>query len=254
METNKIVAAILLAGVIGMSTGFIAELLVAPERLEQNAFRVATTEPAAGAAAPAAPTGPAPVAPLLASADPAAGQTAARACAACHTFEQGGANRVGPNLWNVVGGPKAHIEGFNYSQALRAAAEAGGVWNYEELNQFLAGPRAYLPGTTMTYAGLRNEQDRANLIVYMRSLSDNPPPLPEAAAAPAEGGAPAGGETAPAGEAAPTEGGTAPAGEGEAAPPTTTGSLMPAHAEIAAAQVPQSSASQSSASQSSADR
>ncbi|MGP1395143.1 MAG: c-type cytochrome [Inquilinaceae bacterium] len=180
MELNKIFAAVLLAGIIAMSAGFVAELLIHPAPLEQNAYVVDTgAAPAEVATAEDAELPP--IAPLLAAADPAAGESLSRACVACHSFEQGGANKVGPNLWDVVGGPKAHLDDFNYSGALQEAAAAGGEWGYEELNGFLAAPRTWLPGTTMSYAGLRNEGDRADLIAWLRTLSDSPVPLPEAA-------------------------------------------------------------------------
>lgn len=177
MEWNKIFGAVLLAGLIAMLTGFAAEVLVHPKKTEKNAYVVAMPE---GQSAPAdkgaAPAGPAPIAPLLASADPAAGQGTAKACAACHSFDKGGANKVGPNLFGIVGGPKGHAQGFGYSDAL---VKTGGQWNYDELNKFLYDPKAYAPGTKMTYAGLKKDSDRANVIAYLRSLADSPQPLPQ---------------------------------------------------------------------------
>ena len=179
MELNKIFAAILLAGIIGMSTGIISDMLVAPEELEENAYRVETgTAEASTAPAEEEAPGIEPIAPLLASADPAAGQALSRACAACHDFTKGGPNKVGPNNWGVVGAPMGHAEGFNYSAAMKAKSEEGAVWDYEALNQFLAAPKEFLPGTSMSYAGLKKPEDRANLIAWLRTLSDNPAPLP----------------------------------------------------------------------------
>ncbi|WP_448189370.1 c-type cytochrome [Azospirillum sp. sgz301742] len=178
METNKIFGAILLALLIGTMSGFIAEVLVHPKPLEKNAYAIAVPEKApADAAAPAGGGGaPAPIGPLLAKADAGAGQTAAKACAACHTFNKGEPAKVGPNLYGVVGGPKAHMQGFSYSDAI---AKKGGQWGYEDLNQFLHDPKGYAPGTKMTFAGVKKDQERANIIAYLRSLSDNPPPLPQ---------------------------------------------------------------------------
>jgi cytochrome c len=178
MEWNKIFGAVLLAGLIAMLSGFAAEVLVHPKKLEKNAYVVAIPE---GHGAPAdkgggAPAGPAPIAPLLAKADAAAGQGTAKACAACHSFEKGGANKVGPNLFGVLGSPKGHAQGFGYSDAL---VKTGGQWNYDELNKFLYDPKAYAPGTKMTFAGLKKDSERANVIAYLRSLSDNPQPLPQ---------------------------------------------------------------------------
>lgn len=185
MEWNKIFGAILLAGLIAMLSGFIAEVLVAPTELEENVYVVAgSAGTETGEAASEEPAGPEPIAPLLAAADPAAGQRLSRACAACHDFSQGGPNKVGPNLWGIVGADIASKEGFSYSNVL---AEMEGEWTYDRLNEFLYDPKAFAPGTKMNYAGMRDVEDRAALIAWMRSLHDNPPPLPEAAAAePAE--------------------------------------------------------------------
>lgn len=177
MEWNKIFAAVLVGGLIAMMAGFVADVLVEPEHLEQNAYVIDTgaTETAQAGAAQA-PAGPAPIGPLLAAADPAAGERASRACASCHTFDQGGANRVGPNLYGIVGADFGHAEGYAYSDAIAGREE---TWDYEALNAFLYAPREYTPGTKMTYAGLKNDQDRANLIAWLRTLSPNAPPLPE---------------------------------------------------------------------------
>ncbi|EWY39203.1 cytochrome C [Skermanella stibiiresistens SB22] len=177
MEFNKLSGAILLGGLIAMMTGFIAEVLVEPEHLEQNAYVVDTS--AIASAAPAAAEGPAeppPIAPLLASADPAAGERVSKACASCHSFEKGGAAKVGPNLWGVVDGPHGHMEGFAYSSAIK---EMPGNWDYEALNHFLLNPKGYAPGTKMNFAGVKKDQDRANLIAWLRAQADNPAPLPQ---------------------------------------------------------------------------
>lgn len=181
LELNKTFAAILTAGILAMGTGIVADLVVHPKSLRENVYRVEGVAASAPAGAPAQPAAPAvePIGPLLASADIAAGeQVARRQCAACHTFDKGGRNQVGPNNWDMIGNPVAHAQGFNYSPALRAAAAAGKVWGYEELNAFLANPRAAVPGNRMAYAGLRSAQDRANLIAWLRRQADNPKPLP----------------------------------------------------------------------------
>ncbi len=106
---------------------------------------------------------------------------------ACHTFEKGGPNRVGPNLWNIVGSDRGEGRGgFNFSAAMKAK---GGKWTFDELNKFLANPRQYIPGTAMTFAGISKPEQRADVIDYLHTLSDNPVPLPKAAE-----NAPAGGE------------------------------------------------------------
>ncbi|WP_343116692.1 c-type cytochrome [Ostreiculturibacter nitratireducens] len=122
----------------------------------------------------------------MAAASAEAGEAVFRKCMACHTVEKDGGNRVGPNLYGVVGGPKAATEGFRYSPTI---AEAGGTWSLEELDAFLENPRKAMPGTRMTFAGLRDPQDRANVIAYLNAHSDEPLEA-------AEGEAPASGDGA----------------------------------------------------------
>jgi|JI10StandDraft_1071094.scaffolds.fasta_scaffold88884_3 cytochrome c len=174
LETNKIAAAVLTAGVIAMTSGFIAGILIHPHKLDHSVYKVEGVEQAAAPAA-AAPAAIEPIAPLLAAADVAAGEAQAKKCVACHTFTQGGPNRVGPNLWNIVGAKHAHAEGFAYSDAIKGKP---GDWTYEDLNQFLANPKGYAPGTKMAFAGLPKAGDRAALIAYLRTLSGSPKPLP----------------------------------------------------------------------------
>ncbi|MCG6114351.1 MAG: c-type cytochrome [Mesorhizobium sp.] len=144
---------------------------------------------------------------LIADGDVAAGEAAFRRCTSCHTPEEGGANRVGPNLWDPVMTPIAAAEGFNYSSAMREFAAAEEVWTYEHLAGFLENPRGYVPGTTMSFAGIRDVQEKADLIAFLRTLSNDPAPLPEVEDVSAdEEAAPADGEAAPAdGEAATEE-------------------------------------------------
>lgn len=176
LESNKIFAAILLAGIIAMFAGFVADKLIHVEPLEEEAYVIEADEDAAsGAIASAGPTGPEPIMGLLASASVERGAKLSRACAACHTFDKGGDNRVGPNLWNIIGAKKAAVDGFAYSDAL---ASMGGTWGYENMNEFLWKPKKYVPGTKMNYIGLRKAEDRAAMVVWLRSLSDNPKPLP----------------------------------------------------------------------------
>jgi cytochrome c len=142
-------------------------------------------KPEGGGAPSAAPQES--IAELLANADPKRGEQIAKVCQTCHTFEKGGPNKVGPNLWGVVGRPKVE-PGFNYSAAMKAK---GGDWTVDDLNQFLTSPRGYIPGTAMSFAGLPRGPQRADVIAFLNTLSDNPKPLPTSAGAkPAEGAKP----------------------------------------------------------------
>jgi len=123
----------------------------------------------------AAPAAEVDLATLLADADPAAGKKAFSKCKACHTVDDGGKNKVGPNLWDIVGKAKAGVDGFKYSGAF---TDLGGEWTYEDLDAFLAKPKEFAPGTKMTFAGMKKAGDRAAIIAYLRSLSDSPKPLP----------------------------------------------------------------------------
>ncbi len=191
LESNKIAAAVLSAGVVAMLSGFVAELLYHPHvELEENAYVVAAAdggaEPMAAAEEPALE----PIGPMLAAADPASGEKVAKKCAACHSFDEGGPNKVGPNLYDIVNRPIAGHDGFNYSDAL--AEMSGDTWTYEHLNAFLHKPKDFAPGTKMSFAGLNKDGDRADLVAWLRTLSGSPAPLPEAGAA----------EEAPEGDAA----------------------------------------------------
>jgi cytochrome c len=136
----------------------------------------AAAQPAAGATQTAAAAAAAPIDERLAKADLAAGQKAAQKCAACHSFDKGGPNKIGPNQWDIVGGPHAHKADYSYSKAMAALHDK--PWTYEAIDQFLAGPQAAVPGTKMTFAGIKKPEERADVILYLRSLSDNPKPLP----------------------------------------------------------------------------
>lgn len=175
-ELNKIFGAVVSSILAVTVIGFLANILVHPHKLEKSVLdiKVSDEAPAAGAAA-AAPVALDPIAPLLAKADAEAGKGIVKNCTSCHTFDKGGKNGVGPNLWDVVGNKQAHIAGFGYSPALQGA---GGAWDYDKLNAFLANPKAAVPGTRMAFAGLRRAEDRANLIAYLRTLSDSPKALP----------------------------------------------------------------------------
>ncbi|VAW24231.1 membrane c-type cytochrome cy, partial [hydrothermal vent metagenome] len=116
---------------------------------------------------------------LLAGGDATKGVRVARSCAACHNFEQGQGNKAGPVLYDIIGSPIGANATYNYSDTLVAMGEAGDVWSFENLNGFLINPREYAPGTKMAYRGLSKEADRANLLAYLRTLSESPADLPQ---------------------------------------------------------------------------
>jgi cytochrome c len=193
-ELNKVLGAILATCLFLLALNISAGALFAPAKPAKPGYEIAVKEEAAGgkteAAAPSQP-----IEVLLAKASVEKGQATAKQCGACHTFEKGGPNRVGPNLYGIVGDERGKERGgFNFSAAMKAK---GGTWTFDELNKFLANPRGYIPGTNMTFAGLSRDEQRADVIDYLRTLSDSPLPLPKAAeAAPAGAAAPAGGAPA----------------------------------------------------------
>jgi cytochrome c len=189
-ELNKILGAVLFVSLCILALNIVASAVYAPTAPEKPGYAIAVPEKPG--AAPAAPEPEKPIAVLLASASAERGQTAARACAACHTFGKGEANKVGPNLWGVVGRDIASVPGFNYSAALRGK---GGTWSFEELNAFLRNPRQHVPGTSMAFAGIARETQRADVIEYLRHQADTPVALPEQRAGAEGGGA---GQAAPA--------------------------------------------------------
>ncbi|HPF77777.1 MAG TPA: cytochrome c family protein [Alphaproteobacteria bacterium] len=175
MEFNKIFAAVLVAGIVAMFSGFIAKSLTHPRELEENAYKI---EGMASAETGAKEPMPEPILAMLADADVARGQKVSKACAACHSFEKGGPNGVGPDLYGVVGRKKQSHAGFSYSGSL--TDQGGDVWTYEELNKFLWKPKAYAPGTKMSFIGVKKPEDRAALIAWLRTQADSPKALPSA--------------------------------------------------------------------------
>ncbi|MFV1011193.1 cytochrome c family protein [Wolbachia endosymbiont of Nasonia vitripennis] len=174
MELNKIAASILLSGLIIMIVSNVVDILYNPEdyKIEHQTIVAASNEPQQKIEQVALDIGE-----LMQNASFEKGKSAAKKCIACHSFEKGGMNKVGPNLWNVVGNKKAHLgSSFNYSKAL---LEKGGKWEYEELFAFLKNPKAYIKGTRMAFAGISNPQEIADLVSYLRSMSDSPVALPK---------------------------------------------------------------------------
>ncbi len=195
-ELNKILGALLGCVLITLSLNIAAGALFAPEKPAKPGYAIAVKEGGAEKAGPAEPSQPIEV--LLASASAEKGAAAAKQCGACHTFEKGGPNRVGPNLYDIIGHERGTGRGgFNFSSAMKAK---GGTWTFDEMNKFLKDPRGYIPGTNMTFAGLSRDSQRADVIEYLRQQADKPLDVPKVAAAPA---APAGAPAAAAPAAAP---------------------------------------------------
>jgi cytochrome c len=178
-ELNKILGAILGTCLGILSINIAAGAIFAPTKPAKPGYEIAVPEQKLGGQ-PQQQEQQQPIEQLLANADLGRGENAAKKCAACHTFNKGGRPLVGPNLWGVVGRPRASEAGFNYSAALKSK---GGNWTIDELNQFIANPKSTVPGTNMTFAGVPRATERADIIAYLNSLSDNPAPLPKAAEA-----------------------------------------------------------------------
>lgn len=174
-EVNKIAGAVLGTLLFAFGTGFVAELIYHPKPAGKAGFDLPLPKPPSGGEAKAAKVEP--IATRLASADAEKGKGGTKACQGCHSFEKGGPNKSGPDLWNIVERPKGGHEGFEYSGGMKAK---GGAWTYDDLDHFLAKPSDFVKGTKMTFQGISSAQERANVIAYLRTLADSPKPLPAA--------------------------------------------------------------------------
>ena len=176
IETNKIAGAVLSTLLVVMGLNMTAGIVFAPKKPAVPGFDLPSDQPVAAAAGPAA-AAEEPIAVRLAKADVARGEKAMGACKACHTFEKGGANKIGPHLYDVYARNKGAVDGFAYSAAMKG--KTAEKWDAEQLDGFLKNPKAYMPGTIMAYAGVGRPDTRADMVAYLNSLADAPKPLPK---------------------------------------------------------------------------
>ncbi len=208
-EWNKIAGAILGTLIFVLALTFIGESLFEPEKPLKEAYHVegVVADTSGGSAAPVEEAIP-DFGTVLPKADATAGKAVSAKCEQCHDISKGGPNKIGPELWNLIGRARASEPGFSYSSAMSSDHSP---WTYALLFKYLKSPQAMVPGTKMNFAGLRSAQDRLDLLAFLRTQEDTPAPIPApapAAAAPAPAPAAA---PAPAGAKPPAPGATPPA-------------------------------------------
>ena len=190
LALNKILAGFLCACLLLMGAGKFASFMQGVDgghhgddhsgddhSSSNNSYPIVVPESSVSNSAtmPSSPVMITPILALIANADIDAGQKLSKKCAACHSFNAGGANKVGPNLWNIVNRDMGKVENYKYSKAL---SSFGVKWDYSSLSQFLFKPKKYINGTKMNYTGLKKDKDRANIILWLRSLTETPAELP----------------------------------------------------------------------------
>ena len=216
-EINKILGAVLGTCLILLAVHIASGAIFRPPVPAKPGYEIAVKQEQPGQQAAAKPAQQS-IDALLATASPEHGTQVAKQCTICHNLQEGQGPKVGPDLYGVVGRPVASVPGFNYTAALKAK---GGTWTFDALNKWLTDPRADVPGTAMTFAGIANEKQRADVIAYLNTLSPHPLPLPTAksAGAPAATSAPSASAPPPAAAPAnPPAAGAAPAQPNAPAP------------------------------------
>lgn len=179
-DFNKIIAAIIIAIIVVVIIDKVGNIIINPDKnkLQETAYKIDITKSDDNLAVSKALTDNIAIdsiSGLLASSSLENGEKIYKKCGSCHNYKKDSKSKIGPSLWNIINQPKGNATGFAYSKAL---IEFGGNWNYEELNNFLYNPKEYIKGTKMNFVGLKKNQDRADLILWLRQLSDNPIPLP----------------------------------------------------------------------------
>ena len=183
LEVNKIIAAIIVALLVFVLISYAGDLIVKidQEKNQETAYKIEIPEinsensESAKSSQENTYLNIEPISDILMNASIEKGEKIYKKCGSCHNYKKDSANKIGPNLWNIVNRPKANIKGFAYSKTL---AEFGGKWTYEDLSNFLYKPKDYIVGTKMNFSGLKKVEDRANLVLFLREQSDNPAPLP----------------------------------------------------------------------------
>ena len=175
-EFNKIAGAVLGTALMVFGLKSLAGAVYHSETPEKPGFMIEVAEASGGDTTGGVAVAAESLGTLLAKADAVKGQASAKACAACHDFTKGGPNKVGPNLYDVVDRPRGGHDAFTYSDGMMS--KKGEPWSYEALNAFIKLPKAAVPGTKMAYGGLKKDQDRANVLAYLATLSDAPKPFP----------------------------------------------------------------------------
>ncbi|KJV69136.1 c-type cytochrome [Candidatus Neoehrlichia procyonis] len=166
---NKIATAVLFASFLILVISNIVDLIYNPHNHKDNVKGYEITILPKDEATQKLPEKTIDIKSLMINASAEKGKNISKKCIACHTFEKGGKNMVGPNLWHIIGNNKAHLSNFNYSKAL---LNKGGIWSEEDLFMFLTKPQAYIKGTRMSFAGISNPKDIADLLAYLKSLEE----------------------------------------------------------------------------------
>ena len=175
LESNKIIASILLSGLIAMLCSFLTDIFYKPDYSQEKRGYEVVIEDTQAASSKGNTPEEIDMSKIMLLADLNKGKSLSKKCTSCHSFNQGGPNKIGPNLWNIMNSDIASKSNYNYSKAL---ASLEGNWNYDAMYQFINKPKKYAPGTKMSFGGLKKQKDIASMIVFLRSNSENPLPLP----------------------------------------------------------------------------